>query len=139
MLFVQDQDGEYRPAPKKLVLTEANKLIGYQLRRGALILSAETAKTVIGYKLRAKQHEVFACLFLDCQHRVLAFKEMFIRFNQSYNGPSPGSRQRGSAAQCRRQSSWPTTIRQEVQAKYAGYCAYQNPERYPEDHRCADS
>ncbi len=37
MLFVKDQDGDYRPAPKKLVLTEANKLIGYQLRRGALI------------------------------------------------------------------------------------------------------
>ncbi|TKB11300.1 DNA repair protein RadC [Desulforhopalus sp. IMCC35007] len=78
MLFVHDQDGAYRPAPKELVLTEANKLSGYQLRRGTKILSAETAKTVIGYKLRGKQHEVFACLFLDCQHRVLAFKEMFI-------------------------------------------------------------
>jgi DNA repair protein RadC len=65
MLFVKDQDGEYRPAPKKLVLTEANKLMGYQLRRGASILSAECAKAVIGYKLRARQHEVFACLFLD--------------------------------------------------------------------------
>ncbi len=77
MLFVKDQDGDYRPAPKKLVLTEANKLIGYQLRRGASILSAETAKAVIGCKLRARQHEVFACLFLDSQHRVLAFKEIF--------------------------------------------------------------
>ncbi|MBU1420049.1 MAG: DNA repair protein [Proteobacteria bacterium] len=78
MLFVQDQDGEYRPAPKELVLTEANKLSGYQLRRGSLILSAECAKTVIGYKLRGKQNEIFACLFLDSQHRILAFKEMFI-------------------------------------------------------------
>jgi DNA repair protein RadC len=77
MLFVHDQDGAYRPAPKELVLIEANKLSGYQLRRGTKILSAETAKTVIGYRLRGKQHEVFACLFLDCQHRVLAFKEMF--------------------------------------------------------------
>ncbi len=77
MLFVQDQDGEYRPAPKKLVLTEANKLIGYQLRRGASILSSETAKVVIGCKLRGRQQEVFACLFLDSRHRVLAFKEMF--------------------------------------------------------------
>ncbi len=77
MLFVRDQDGEYRPAPKKLVLTEANKLMGYQLRRGAMILSTETAKAVIGCKLRDRQHEVFACLFLDSQHRVLAYKEMF--------------------------------------------------------------
>jgi DNA repair protein RadC len=77
MLFVKDQNGEYRPAPRKLVLTEANKLMGYQLRRGALIHSAEAAKEVIGCKLRGSQHEVFACLFLDAQHRVLAFKEMF--------------------------------------------------------------
>lgn len=78
MLFVHDQDGHYRPAPKELVLTEANKLSGYQLRRGVKILSAEIAKTVIGYKLRNKQQEVFACLFLDSQHRILAFREMFI-------------------------------------------------------------
>jgi len=78
MLFIHDQDGSYRPAPKELVLTEASRLSGYQLRRGAKILSAETAKSVIGYKLRGKQQEVFACLFLDSQHRILAFKEMFI-------------------------------------------------------------
>lgn len=78
MLFIHDQDGSYRPAPKELVLTEASRLSSYQLRRGAKILSAEIAKSVIGYKLRGMQQEVFACLFLDSQHRVLAFKEMFI-------------------------------------------------------------
>ncbi|WP_319549505.1 JAB domain-containing protein [Desulfogranum marinum] len=77
MLFVQDQDGAYLPAPKKVVLTEANKLMGSQLQRGALILSADCAKAVVGYKLRNRQHEVFACLFLDCRHRVLVFKELF--------------------------------------------------------------
>ena len=77
MLFVKDQDGTYRPASKKLVLTEANRLISYQLRRGSLILSSDCAKKVMGYKLRGRQNEVFACLFLDNQHRILAFKEMF--------------------------------------------------------------
>jgi DNA repair protein RadC len=77
MLFIHDQDGCYRPATKELVLAEANRLSGYQLRRGARIESAQTAKSVIGFKLRDRQQEVFACLFLDCQHRVLAFKEMF--------------------------------------------------------------
>ena len=77
MLFVQDQDGHYRPAPEKLVLTEANRLSGYRLRRGTLIASSENAKSAIGYRLRNKQSEVFACLFLDSAHRVLAFKEMF--------------------------------------------------------------
>ena len=77
MLFVKDQDGTYCPAPKKLVITEANRLISYQLRRGSLILSSDCAKKVIGYKLRGRQNEVFACLFLDSRHRILAFKEMF--------------------------------------------------------------
>jgi DNA repair protein RadC len=77
MLFVQDQDGQYSPAPEKLVLTEANRLSGYRLRRGTMIASSDAAKSVIGYKLRDKQNEIFACLFLDSGHRVLAFKEMF--------------------------------------------------------------
>ena len=77
MLFVKDRDGSYRPAPKKLVLTEANRLSGYRLRRGAHISSSEDAKSAMGYRLRDKQCEVFACLFLDAGHRVLAFKEMF--------------------------------------------------------------
>ena len=77
MLFVQDQDGQYYPAPEKLVLTEANKLSGYRLRRGTMISSSDSARSVLGYKLRDKQSEVFACLFLDSGHRILAFKVMF--------------------------------------------------------------
>jgi len=41
MLFMKDQDGKYHPAPKKMVLTAANKLSGYQLRRGSHIISAD--------------------------------------------------------------------------------------------------
>ncbi len=77
MLFVKDQDGEYRPAPEKTVLIEANRLSGYRLRRGTRISSSDDAKVAIGYKLRDKQCEVFACLFLDSSHRILAFKELF--------------------------------------------------------------
>jgi DNA repair protein RadC len=77
MLFVRDQDGAYRPAPRELVLIEANRLSGYRLRKGTHISSSEDAKSALGYRLRDKQCEVFACLFLDSSHRVLAFREMF--------------------------------------------------------------
>jgi len=77
MLFVKDQDGTYRPAPRKLVFIEANRLSGYRLRKGTHISSSEDAKSAMGYRLRDKQCEVFACLFLDSGHRVLAFREMF--------------------------------------------------------------
>ena len=77
MLYVKDPDGTYRPAPKKLVFTEANKLSGYQLRKGIRITTSKDAEHAIAYRLRTKQCEVFACLFLDSSHCVLAFKEMF--------------------------------------------------------------
>ena len=77
MLFVRDRDGAYRPAPEQQVFTEANRLSGYRLRRGTRISSSRDARAAIGYRLRDKQCEVFACLFLDSCHRVLAFKEMF--------------------------------------------------------------
>ena len=77
MLFIKDQDGAYRPASKKLVFTEAKRLSGYRLRKRTYISSPEDAKSAMGYRLRDKQCEVFACLFLDASHRVLAFKEMF--------------------------------------------------------------
>ncbi len=77
MLYLKDQDGKYHPAPKKQVLLEANKLMGYKLRRGALIESADVAKAVIGCKLRNHHKEVFGCLFVDSRHRVLAFKILF--------------------------------------------------------------
>jgi DNA repair protein RadC len=77
MLFIQDNDGEYIPAPKKSIFSAARQLCGIQLRRGTRINSSDLAKEAIGNKLSGHQCEIFACLFLDSQHRVLAFKEMF--------------------------------------------------------------
>jgi len=77
MLYIQDQDGSYLPAPKEAIFTEARKISGYQLRRGALIRSSNIAREVIAHKLDDRQCEVFACLFLDAKYRVLEFKAMF--------------------------------------------------------------
>jgi len=77
MFYVKEKSGKYRLAPAKEVLREANRLCDGRLERGALILSSADAKTAIGYRLRNKQREVNACLFLDSSYRVLAFKEMF--------------------------------------------------------------
>jgi len=77
MLFVRDESGEYTPAPKDLVFTAARRLSSLQLRRGAMIRSSEDAKPAIQQKLNDYEYEMFACLFLDTQHRVLAFREIF--------------------------------------------------------------
>jgi DNA repair protein RadC len=77
MLYIQDQGGKYLPAPKETILSEARRLGSNQLRRGAVIHCSEKAKEAIGQKLFSHPHEMFACLFLDATHRVLAFAEMF--------------------------------------------------------------
>jgi len=77
MLYIQDQDGTYLPAPKEAIFTEAKRISGYRLRRGAAICSSNIARSVIQHKLEHHQSEVFACLFLDSKHRVLEFTEMF--------------------------------------------------------------
>ncbi len=77
MLFIQDNGGEYIPAPKELIFSAARQLSGIQLRRGTCINSSDLAKEAIGNRLSGHQYEIFACLFLDSQHRVLAFQEMF--------------------------------------------------------------
>lgn len=77
MLYVKDPNGSYLPAPKEMVFSEARRLSGYQLRRGAAIESSAYARDAIGQRIGGYQYEMFACLFLDSQHRVLAFEEMF--------------------------------------------------------------
>lgn len=77
MLYIQDQDGAYLPAPKEAIFTEAKRLSSYQLRRGVSIKTSDLAKSALQNKLGHYQYEMFACLFLDSSHRVLEFVEMF--------------------------------------------------------------
>lgn len=77
MLYIQDQDGTYLPAPKEAIFTEAKRISGYQLRRGVFIRSSDVAKAAIRQKIGGYQCEMFACLFLDSSHRLLEFVEMF--------------------------------------------------------------
>ena len=60
MLYIQDQSGTYRPAPKDTVLIEARRLSSYQLRRGVSITSPAAAKDAIATKLIGLECEMFA-------------------------------------------------------------------------------
>ena len=44
---------------------------------GETLTSPATTRTALLARLRERPHEVFACLFLDNRHRVLAFEELF--------------------------------------------------------------
>ena len=47
------------------------------LARGEALTDPGRAGEYLARRLRALPHEVFACLFLDTRHRVIAFEELF--------------------------------------------------------------
>ena len=47
------------------------------VKRGAMLGSPEDTRRYVSTRLRGFPYEVFACLFLDNRHRVIAFEEMF--------------------------------------------------------------
>lgn len=51
--------------------------LGQQLQRGEALADPDQAGAYFARKLRPLPHEVFACLFLDTRHRVLAYEELF--------------------------------------------------------------
>ena len=48
-----------------------------QLRHGEVLTSPRATAAYLKARLRGYQREVFACLFLDNRHRVIAFEELF--------------------------------------------------------------
>jgi DNA repair protein RadC len=47
------------------------------LARGDALTNAEQTRRYLTARLRHYPHEVFACLFLDNRHRIIAFEELF--------------------------------------------------------------
>lgn len=55
----------------------ARRALGEQLISGVPLTSPQDSATFLRAQLRHLPYEVFACLFLDNRHRVLAFEELF--------------------------------------------------------------
>ncbi|MEJ5150170.1 RadC family protein [Comamonas sp. MYb396] len=59
------------------VLELARRAMAQQLQQRSLLSSASTVKAYVQLHLAHKQHEVFAVLFLDSQHQLIALEELF--------------------------------------------------------------
>ena len=60
------------------ILTEALRILGARLgKRGATFDSPQAVKDYCMLELGGLEHEVFGCLFLDSQHRLIEFRRMF--------------------------------------------------------------
>jgi DNA repair protein RadC len=59
------------------VLELARRAMAQQLKERAVFATPDAVKNYLQLQLAAHPHEVFAMLFLDAQHRLLALEELF--------------------------------------------------------------
>lgn len=76
-LYVRDLFGEYRAASEEDVRAAALRAVASQVRSGPVFDSPATVKDYLVLQLAHLEHEVFAILFLDSQHRLIQYREMF--------------------------------------------------------------
>ncbi len=77
MLYVRESEtGRYRPAAESEVLNYAAALLAPRVL-GQILSSPRDAQDFLRTRLARLEHEVFAVLYLDNRHRVLAFEELF--------------------------------------------------------------
>ncbi len=69
--------GPARASRLAAALELGSRHLAAELQRGDSLTDPEAAGRFLALKLRHLPHEVFACLFLDTRHRVLAFEELF--------------------------------------------------------------
>lgn len=69
--------GPAKRAELQAVLELARRALAQQLRQRDAFASPQAVKQYLQLHLAARAHEVFAVLFLDSQHRLLAMEEMF--------------------------------------------------------------
>jgi len=69
--------GDAKYAQLQAVLEMARRHSFEVLDRGGALTSPEATRAYLVDKLKVYEHEVFACLFLDNQHHILKFEELF--------------------------------------------------------------
>lgn len=69
--------GDAKFAQLQAVLELAHRHLGETLSRGDALQNPDATRRYLSAKLREYPYEVFACLFLDTRHRVIACEELF--------------------------------------------------------------
>lgn len=76
-LYVQDSSGNYSPAPSDVIIREALRVSRQAIKSGPVFGNPRAVIDYLMVRLSHLEHEVFAVLFLDNRHRLIAFEEMF--------------------------------------------------------------
>ncbi|MBF7052314.1 DNA repair protein RadC [Halomonas sp. KAO] len=76
-LFVRDSDGNYLAAPDDRVIDAARQVVERSVAKGMKLNTPNRVREFLWLKLAGYDHEVFGAIFLDTQHRVIEFSELF--------------------------------------------------------------
>jgi DNA repair protein RadC len=76
-LLICDDQGRYTPATVDQILAAARQAVDAKMQRGASFTSTDTVKEYLTTKLGGCENEIFAVIFLDAQHRLIEYREMF--------------------------------------------------------------
>lgn len=76
-LMVKDDSGRYRLTTGDEIIEAALAEINRRFARGVAIASPADTVEFLRLRLAHLEHEIFAVLWLDNKHRVLAFEELF--------------------------------------------------------------
>ncbi|MBD8128822.1 DNA repair protein RadC [Pantoea sp. 1B4] len=77
-LHVRDTQGNYVMASVSQILTEAERAIDFRYPTGTVFTSAEESAEFFRAKLAGREREVFAVAFLNNQHQLIAYEELFM-------------------------------------------------------------
>ncbi|MGK0298286.1 MAG: DNA repair protein RadC [Gammaproteobacteria bacterium] len=69
--------GTTKYANLKAALELSSRYLEENLKRESPLSSPDSTRIFLKSRLRSYQHEVFACIFMDNRHRLIAFEEMF--------------------------------------------------------------
>ncbi|MFO8025206.1 RadC family protein [Thiohalophilus sp.] len=69
--------GQAKYVQLQAVMALAQRHLGETLQRESSLNSPQDTRRYLQSRLRDLPHEVFACLFLDSQHRVIRYEELF--------------------------------------------------------------
>ncbi len=76
-LMLRDEIGQYRAATGDEILEAAQWELKKHFSRGATMDSPDKVRQMLQLSLAQREYEVFAVLWLDNKHRVIALEEMF--------------------------------------------------------------
>ena len=69
--------GKAKFAQLQAVLEMSRRYLAEEVSQGDVLTSPDATRALLKARLYGHRQEVFACLFLDNRHRVLAYEEMF--------------------------------------------------------------